>query len=859
MAQRDKTHLIVSDRCSTFDYAPVPGRGDAKVIPNPADRRAHGGSIRSGLETAEHDARARRERNPVIVPDAVPGTYVAFESFPGIELALNSLDPRTGSTHPELRSVRVDVVNGQRVETATVFVPEGTMGYFFGRLDEYLASVDKSAPNHRNLVDRIHAVRLASVEALWTDPITRFPDSDGSVWWEVWLRPRDGKELARLRAYADAGDAGMRVGRRALGFNTRTVVMVLATVQQLASAIEILDDIAELRSPIHRAEFLAEEDATTQSGFVRDLARLVVAAGPGAPAVCVMDTGVHRMHPLLDASLPPQDCHAADPRWSTEYDHDGHGTAMAGLALYGDLAEAMTTTGPITLRHGLESLTLLPPPGFPDNEPDLYGAITASGVAAVETVATRRRRAYSMAVTALTSEPPSADGVTESVLGKPTSWSASLDALAAGRGVIESETGLSLLGAAHPGAHRLFIVSAGNVETFDHDHLSRSDIEPVQDPAQAWNVLTVGAYTDLDTFLYPPGVYEGWSPLAQRGELSPFSRTSVAFNTKWPVKPEIVMEGGNVAESPDGTERHPVGALELLTTRAPDNRSTASSSRQLTTIGATSAATAQAAHLAARIMADYPSLWPEAVRGLIVHSAEWTPAMRAHVDRTSKKRDKRTVLRRYGMGVPDLTRATRSAGDSLTLIAQETITPFQGDKLREIHFHDLPWPTDVLADLGATPVQLRVTLSYFIEPNPARRGWNGRYNYASHGLRFDVRRPTESNDDFHKRLNLRALQEEEKRPTSAGDTGEWLFGPEAQRAPGSLHTDIWTGTASDLAQRGALAVYPVGGWWKEQAARDRVDHDARYALIVAINTPGVDTDIWTPVAQQVQVPTTITT
>ncbi|MEU4806587.1 S8 family serine peptidase [Actinosynnema sp. NPDC023587] len=193
--------------------------------------------------------------------------------------------------------------------------------------------------------------------------------------------------------------------------------------------------------------------------------------------------------------------------------------------------------------------------------------------------------------------------------------------------------------------------------------------------------------------------------------------------------------------------------------------------------GATSAATAQAAHLAARIMADYPTLWPETARALIVHSAEWTPAMRSHVDNASKKRDKRTVLRRYGMGVPDLTRATRSAADSLTLIAQEKITPFQGDKLREIHFHDLPWPSDELADLGAIFVQLRVTMSYFIEPNPARRRWNGRYNYASHGLRFDVHRPTETNDDFHKRLNLKALQEEEKRPTSAGDSGEWLFGP----------------------------------------------------------------------------------
>ena len=55
-----------------------------------------------------------------------------------------------------------------------------------------------------------------------------------------------------------------------------------------------------------------------------------------------------------------------------------------------------------------------------------------------------------------------------------------------------------------------------------------------------------------------------------------------------------------------------------------------------------------------------------------------------------------------------------------------------------MHLHDLPWPRDVLEDLGETPVEMRVTLSYFIEPNPSRRGHRSRYRYESHGLRFDV-------------------------------------------------------------------------------------------------------------------------
>src|SRR3712207_7795828 len=43
------------------------------------------------------------------------------------------------------------------------------------------------------------------------------------------------------------------------------------------------------------------------------------------------------------------------------------------------------------------------------------------------------------------------------------------------------------------------------------------------------------------------------------------------------------------------------------------------------------------------------------------------------------------------------------------------------------------------------------------------------------------------------------------------------------RSAGSIHADIWEGTAADLANRGAIAVYPVTGWWKENPTRDSRD------------------------------------
>src|ERR1035438_757223 len=107
---------------------------------------------------------------------------------------------------------------------------------------------------------------------------------------------------------------------------------------------------------------------------------------------------------------------------------------------------------------------------------------------------------------------------------------------------------------------------------------------------------------------------------------------------------------------------------------------------------------------------------------------------------------------------------------------------------------------------------MRVTLSYFIEPNPSARGTASKYHYPSHRLRFDVRRPLESTPDFIARINAAAAQDDEGEQVNPKDPA-WCLG-EKLRNRGSLHQDIWEGTAADLASRGFLAVYPALGWWR---------------------------------------------
>ena len=813
-------HLLLEGTSKTERYT-SPKSGGPKIETPIRNRQDHGTFLKRQFERIQEEDKSLKHERAAYGIDVGKGICLQFESDPDFPLKLESLESfRAGI---ELLAVR----ELDRKTYATVFVPEGELSHFVKQIDKYLTEQTKKGnPKNQPLINSISDIHKAAVKALWTDDDKEFPADGKEIWWEVWLRAGKDRDsiLEFFRNHSEK--LGLRIRNGEIKFPDRTIVLTYGNKDQMSKSIDLLNCIAELRKAKETSEVFVQMTPTEQTDWVEEALSRLKGPAKNAPSVCILDSGVNNGHPLIAPALNLSDMHSYDPAWNVA-DHKGHGTEMAGLALYDDLTRILLSSDPIKLTHILESVKILPPDG--QNDPELYGHITIESIARAEVTAPNRNRVACMAVTTTDFRDR----------GQPSSWSAAIDNMSSG---------------ADDGQRRLIIVAAGNTNLDSRIQYPACNMtDGIHDPGQAWNALTIGAYTEkiqINQDMYP-----GWTPIAPQGDLSPSSCTSVPWARQWPIKPDVVIEGGNMAHNPGTKTVDYVDSLQLLTTYYHP------ASKQFVTTGDTSAATAIASRMSAIIYANYPDFRPETVRALIVHSADWNEAMKIHFSNLTPRNKTENLLRYCGFGVPNLADAIWSASNSLTLIVQDELQPFNKDgseyKTHDMHLHSIPWPVEILQDLGESPVEMKVTLSYFIEPNPARRGWKRRHIYASHGLRFDVKTATESDNEFRSRIN-KAARDEESGKTSESDASNWLLGP-TLRGRGSIHSDRWVGTAVDLASRGLIGVYPVIGWWRERHQLGRWDKKARYSLVVTIKTPESEVDIYTPVANKIKVSTRIKT
>lgn len=826
-----KDHIVCPPNYETLKFS---GRAQGKFVVFPRDRHEHAEFLKRKLSDVEAAFEAEKQNR---AETGQPfGLILEVTSEPGHNLQFVSLEatPTKRLQGIELLNLRIVKTKNGNVQKASIFVPFGRLKVLQKKVENYAVKDGKprkdgtSSPSNEKLLANISDIAVAALEALWTDAEI-LPAEDGAHWWEFWVRRCDGDWESQF--IAECKNLGIEVLDQRLEMPDQIIYVGKSGRSTIESSLDLLNTLSEVRKARPCSIGLTDLSTSEQFEWIEEaLERIYWPVDVNCPAVCLIDTGVNRAHPLLEPILREEDLHSIIPHLG-EADHPlsstAHGTSMAGIAAFDDLRKLMLNGEEWTQGHRIESVKLIHEGN--EHEPENFGALTQQAIYLPEIEAPDRSRVYCLAITSGSANDK----------GHPTAWSSAIDSVIAGANEEDAPK-------------RIVIVSAGNVRSDFSNYPESCYQSKVEDPAQSWNAVCVGASTMRSAIEEDDPDSSLCEPLALPGGLSPFSRTTLEWEPRWPTKPDIVMEGGNLGKSPDG-DVLTCDSLSVLTT-APNFLQ-----KPITTFTATSAAAASASRLCARMIERYPDRWPETIRGMLVHSARWSDEMldNGQIDPYSAgaSSEVQRLLRIYGFGIPNETRALHSFENSATLINEADLQPYAepaGDaKLNQCNLHQLQWPTEELNKSPDAPVTMRVTLSYYIEPNPGTRMWekNKKYQYASCLLRFRPKHKDQSIDEFRDFL-IQYTSDYEKpedgtKPKSMNDPG-WAVGSQLRGKGGSIVQDIWQGSAAQLAEMGHIAVFPVKGWWATRKYKE--DHEwhqchlrkQRYSLIISLEA---DADI----------------
>lgn len=825
-------HIFIENKPESHKYTTTMQGGGKPKIPE-RERLQHATKLLARFDGIWNSNQVLKEERQAVSLPTRKGIYVEFKSSVNSDLITKSMEDMRQNIR--LLNIRTEIIDEGIIHKATVYIPEGKQSIFLKKIKDYSTeNTEKSKPKNAPLVNSINDVELAVVESLWTDDNKELIPIHTSKWCEVWIRIDENNSFEEQVVLFQTllANLGIDYKGNALHFPERAVFLINANRSILTEIIYSTDQLAEFRIGQEAAGFWSEESNIGQTEWVDDLlSRLEIE--DSNIKVCVLDSGINNGHRLISPLIDDENCLTVEPEWGTDDVSEsggtkGHGTMMAGVVGYGDIQKALESNDNVLLTHKICSVKILPRLG--QSESQHWGDYTEQAIYRAESVNTEKVLLFCMAVTSSV----------DVDRGKPSSWSGTIDSMCFGK---------------NENIKRLFIISGGNVK----DNISWQNypdgnrLISIQNPAQSWNALTVGAYTKK--VLVDDTHFNDYIPIASIRQISPYNSTSSIWQNKWPIKPEVLFEGGNILKQDDPQDFWHHSDLQILTT------SKNFQTKQFDTFNATSSATAQASWLAAKIAYKYPIMWAESIRGLIIHSANWSNEMIEQFNTNlSRKSSVLELMRICGYGIPNFNRTLNSFENGLTLIAQEEIQPFikeggKSPRTNEMQLFDFPWPKEELLSLEETHVKLRITLSYFIEPGPGQIGWKDKYRYQSFGLRFDVNKEGETKEEFKQRINKAARDDEYEKGSTSPDN-RWIIGKD-NRSIGSVHSDMWEGTAADIAACNLIAVYPVIGWWRERHNLKKYNSKTRYSLLVSLETPATDVELYTSIINKISIPITV--
>lgn len=582
------------------------------------------------------------------------------------------------------------------------------------------------------------------------------------------------------------------------------------TIKQIKKAIDISDCIFQVdKASSAIKNWMAIEYKNISNKQIASLN--ITPPSETSARIAILDSGVAVRHPLLKPFV--QNCYNVIPNNDLAGDLDGHGTQMAGVCIYGNSLITVLEKGSYEQNVLIDSATLYPN----TEEESFWPKLTQDAITAIKS-ASINNHVFTMAVTANNKD------------SKPiTHWSQSLDQLIYNDGENTN----------------LMLVSVGNINRglYNHENYPKENIEnwDIHDPAQSINALTIGAYTEKSELHIQD--YKEFEVVAPCQGLSPYSSTN---NLNHCIKPEVLFEGGNLMYNEQSLTDDPL--ISEITT----NKEFATSSA-LCSFNATSCATALASNYSAQIWNKYPELRAETIRGLIVHSAQWNDTLK------SQFAQKDELLSACGYGIPNLEYALYSTPKRATVIIEDEILNQDEEGNREIKKYKIPVPEDILTlDMNAS-ANLKVTLSYFAEPNEPEK--KTRNTYRGLDLDWDVQGYDVTDEEFDMHLNNIYRKEynegrdrDERFSSSTINQYDWKIG-KTRRNKGTVQSDELETlvSISEIVGSRGIAVFPRLGWWDKKS--EFKHQKLHFSLIITVEIfTEKDIDIYTPIKAAVGIP-----
>lgn len=513
----------------------------------------------------------------------------------------------------------------------------------------------------------------------WALKTEGFPDADPVVLdVELWPLLKSNERKAMTEAFEE----WLEQNNISVLDQVRQPEVILYRVRGKLEAVGLLLEHRDVRTV----------DLPPKYGYDRHLLQVDVMSIPdvqpppdNAPGIVVLDSGVAENHPLLKPAIG--DAQSFIPGFPAS-DTEGHGTHVAGIALYDDV-EACLTAGSFTPELRLFSGRILDDAG--DNTTGFVENQIAEAVRYFKTN-------YGCKVFNLSF----GDKRKPYQAGHIRGLAVMLDKLAREEGV-------------------LFVVCAGNFDGTDDNpqdwlrdypgYLTTVDSR-LLDPGTALNVLTVGSLARYDQSFYSqrhpndPAVV----PIARHRQPSPFTRSGPSVNGA--VKPEIVSFGGNMGINVQSRGFTDTGLKELSTSIG------FTSGRLVEERKGTSQAAPHVAHLAAKLLAEMPQASPNLLRALLVaharHQESWVSLLESE-----------DIWKLCGYGEISPESLFRSTEQQLTLIAEDRIED------RKHHFYAIPIPEDFY-DGPSRAREITVSLAY----TPAIR--TTRIDYKASRIEFKL-------------------------------------------------------------------------------------------------------------------------